>query len=501
MSLDLFGDAMSLLCTPTLLAYLLAGVVLGFIIGAIPGFNDTNILAIVLPFSVYFGPLNAIVFMLAVYSGSQSAGPVPAILMNMPGTPSAAACCLDGYILTRRDMAKKALGASLMGSTIGGIFGAIVCIFLGPIVGKYALTFGPAEMFMVAFFGLSAVSTLAGKDPIKGLLSAFFGLLVSSVGTEIEMGYVRSPFGFFELYDGFPLIPVLLGLFGFAELFDLINETSILEDNSRAETEKSTLFERMREALRYKLTLISSSIIGVIIGIIPGTGAAIASWIGYGQSKNLSKNPERFGDGSIEGLVGVSTANNAVTGGALIPTITLGIPGSGTTLVIMTALMINNVQPGPTMFAENMVMVYAIFLSLLIAALLIFFLGLPVFSLFSKTTTVPTNNLVPIIAILSLTGSFAFRSMFFDFGLTLVCGIIGWLFKKYHYSTSAFLLSLILGTLAENNFIWGIKLEGWSMFSRPICLVLLALSLVTATVPVALQLKKRNSSRTKTEGV
>lgn len=491
MSLELLGNAFAMLFTLTPMAYLFIGVVLGFIIGAIPGFNDTNILAIVLPFSIYFGPFNAIVFMLAVYAGSQSAGPVPAILMNMPGTPSAAACCLDGYILTRRGQAKRALGVSLMGSTVGGIFGAFVCIFLGPVVGKYALTFGPAEMFMVAFFGLSAVSTLAGKDPLKGLLSACFGLLVSTVGTEIEMGYVRSPFGFFELYDGFPLIPVLLGLFGFAELFDLINESSIIEEQAQTRTETTTLLQGMKEALRYRVTLVSSSIIGVIIGIIPGTGAAIASWIGYGQSKNLSHEPEKFGEGSIEGLVAVSCANNAVTGGALIPTITLGIPGSGTTLVIMTALMINNMTPGPSMFAENIVMVYAIFLSLMVAALLIFFLGLPIFSLFSKTTAVPTNNLVPIIAILSLTGSFAFRSMSFDFGLTLVFGILGWLFKKYHYSTSAFLLSLILGTLAENNFIWGIKLEGWTMFSRPICLALLLLSLVTAVVPVLLQFRKR----------
>lgn len=493
MSYELFRDSLSVLFTPGLMAYLLGGVVLGFVIGAIPGFNDTNILAIVLPFSIYFGPLNAIVFMLAVYAGSQSAGPVPAILMNMPGTPSAAACCLDGYILTRRGQAKRALGASLMGSAVGGICGAFVCIFLGPVVGKYALTFGPAEMFMVAFFGLSAVSTLAGKDPLKGLLSACFGLLFSTVGTEIEMGYVRSPFGFFELYDGFPLIPVLLGLFGFAELFDLVNEASILDDQARTEIERSSLLSGMKEALRYRLTLISSSLIGVIIGIIPGTGAAIASWIGYGQSQNLSREPEKFGDGSVEGLVAVSCANNAVTGGALIPTITLGIPGSGTTLVIMTALTINNMSPGPAMFSENMVMVYAIFLSLMVSALLIFLLGIPVFSLFSKTTAVPTDNLVPIIAVLSLTGSFAFRSMFFDFGLTLVFGVVGWLFKKYHYSASAFLLSLILGSLAENNFIWGIKLEGWRMFSRPICLALLALSLATALVPVILQFRRRLS--------
>lgn len=491
MSFDILLKATEALFQLNILIYLLVGVMFGFIIGAIPGFNDTNVLAMLLPFTIYFGATQAVIFMMAVFGGAQAAGPIPAILMNMPGTPSAAACCLDGYVLTRKGMAKKALGTSLLGSFYGGMFGALVCVVLGPIIGKYALTFGPAEMFMVALFGLSAVSTLTGKDPLKGLSSAVFGLLIATIGTESVAGYQRAPFGFYELYDGMPLIPVLLGIFGFAELFDMVNEKSIVKSDSAVQAKECSVWDGIKEGMKYKMTMFRSAVIGVIIGIIPGTGAAIGSWIGYGQAKQWSKKPEEYGNGSYEGLISVSTTDNAVTGGALIPTITLGIPGSGTTLVIMTALMINNIQPGPSMFTEYTLDVYMIFLSLIVANIIMFALGNVVFNVFSKTTSVPITNLIPVIALFSLTGSFAARGMFFDFALTLLFGVIGWLMKKYRYSTSAFLLSLILGTLAENNFIWGLKLEGWLMFARPICLVLALLTIVTLFVPILLKAKKR----------
>lgn len=484
MDMQLFANAITVLFQPDILMFIVAGLLLGFVIGAVPGFNDTNILAMVLPFSVYLGPLKAVIFMMAVFGGSQAAGPIPAILMNMPGTPSAAATCLDGYAMTRQGLARKALGASLLASTFGGIFGALVCVLLGPVIGQYALTFGPSEMFMLALFGLSAVSTLAGKNPMKGLLSAIFGLLLATIGMETEMGYIRSTFGFMELYDGLPLIPVLLGLFGFAELFDMVNEKSIVENASRGATIGSTLADGIKEALKHKMVMLRASIIGVIIGIIPGTGAAIASWISYGQAKQWSKKPEEYGKGSAEAVIAVSACNNAVTGGALIPTLTLGIPGSGTTLVIMTALMINNIQPGPSMFREFGPQAYVIFLSLVVANIIMFFLGTVSFKLFSKTASVPTRILVPIIALFSLTGSFAYRGMFFDFFLTLFFGLVGWLLKKYGYSAPAFLLSLILGRLAENNFIWGIKLEGAHMFLRPIPLALMVLTVMTIVIPV-----------------
>lgn len=494
MNFDLLLNALTVVFEPQIMAYLVAGLLLGFVIGAIPGFNDTNILAMVLPFSIYLGPLKAVIFMMAVFGGSQAAGPIPAILMNMPGTPSAAATCLDGYAMTRKGLARKALGASLLASTSGGIFGALVCVLLGPVIGQYALRFGPSEMFMLALFGLSAVATLAGKNPTKGLLSAIFGLLLATIGMETEMGFVRSTFGFMELYDGLPLIPVLLGLFGFAELFDMVNEKSIVENAAAGEIMGSTLLDGMKTALRHKMTMLRAAVIGVIIGIIPGTGAAIASWISYGQAKQWSKNPDEYGKGSVEAVIAVSACNNAVTGGALIPTITLGIPGSGTTLVIMTALMINNIQPGPSMFTDFAPEAYIIFMSLIVANIIMFFLGTFTFRLFSKTASVPTKILVPIIALFSLTGSFAYRGMFFDFYLTLFFGLVGWLLKKYGYSAPAFLLSLILGRLAENNFIWGVKLEGANMFMKPISLALVVLTVATIAVPLYMKGKTKRKA-------
>ncbi len=493
MDYELFSHALGVVFQPEILAYLVAGLLLGFLIGAVPGFNDTNILAMVLPFTVYLGPLKAVILMMAVFGGSQAAGPIPAILMNMPGTPSAAATCLDGYAMTRKGLARKALGASLLASTLGGIFGALACVLLGPVIGAYALTFGPPEMFMLSLFGLSAVATLAGKNPLKGLLSAVFGLLVATVGMETQIGALRSTFGFMELYDGFPLIPVLLGLFGFAELFDMVNEESVVESAARTNAPESTLLGGMKEALRYKLSMLRSAVIGLIIGIIPGTGAAIASWISYGQAKQWSSEGEKFGSGSTEAVVAVSACNNAVTGGALIPTLTLGIPGSGTTLVIMTALMINNIQPGPSMFREFATEAHVIFASLVVANVIMFFLGLLAFPLFSRTTSVPTRILVPVIALFSLTGSFAFRGMYFDFFLTFLFGLVGWLLKKYGYSAPAFLLSLILGRLAENNFIWAIRLEGMDMFLRPITLTLALLTLATIAAPLVLRRKALKS--------
>lgn len=469
--------------------FLIAGLSLGFVIGAIPGFNDTNVLAMLLPFTVYLGPTTAVVFMMAVFGGSQAAGPIPAILMNMPGTPSAAAVCLDGYAMTKKGLAKRALGASLLASTMGGIFGALAVVLIGPMVGHYALTFGPAEMFMISLFGLSAVATLAGRYPIKGLLSAVFGLLVATIGMETTMGHIRSTFGFMEIFDGLPLIPVLLGLFGFAELFEMVNTERIVESHVE-KAGATSLLDGFREALRYKLTMVRSALIGLIVGIIPGTGAAIASWISYGQAEQWSKNPEEFGQGSSEAIVAVSACNNAVTGGALIPTMTLGIPGSGTTLVIMTALMINNIQPGPSMFSNYMQESYTIFTSLIVSNILMFGLGIGAFRLFSRTTSVPTRNLVPIIALFCLTGSFAFRGMIFDFFLALVFGVFGWLLKKYGYSTPAFLLSLILGRIAENNFIWSMQLGGLSLFLRPVAMILIVLTVATIAIPIYLKSRK-----------
>jgi putative tricarboxylic transport membrane protein len=481
--IDVMGSGLSLLLRPDTLMWLAIGLSAGFVVGAIPGFNDTNFLAMVLPFTVYLGAMNAVIFMMACFCGSQAAGSIPAILLNIPGTPSNAPTCLEGFALTRQGKAGQALGCSILSSSVGGLLSACFALVLTPIVGIYALKFGPAEMFMVAIFGMTAVGSLTGKSPLKGLFSAAFGLLLACVGTEVQQGYTRAPFGFYELYEGFPLIPVLLGLFGFAELFSLVQEEMLVKKGFQRFTGYGPVFEGMREALKYLGGMIRAGFIGIIVGLIPGTGAAIATWISYGQAKQWSKTPDKFGTGHYEGLVATDACNNGVTGGALIPTVTLGIPGSGTTLIVMAAIMINGILPGPSFFEDYAREAYAILFSLPLANILIFVVGLAVTRLLVQVTAVPTRFLVPIIGLFCLAGGFAWRSMIFDMSLVVIFGVFGALLSRYGYSVPAFLLAMLLGPLAERNFYWAMQIDGIHCFVRPIALVVLLATIGVLILP------------------
>ena len=311
-SMDNIIAGLTLLIQWKHLMWLALGIFAGLMVGAIPGFNDTNFLAMMLPFSVYLGPMDAVVFMMACFCSSQAAGSFPAILLNIPGTPSNAPTCLEGFKLTRKGMAGQALGVSIISSTVGGLLSAFFALILTPVVGIYALSFGPAELFMMAVFGMTAVGSLTGKSTIKGLFSSALGLFIACVGTEFEQGYTRSSFGFYELYEGFPLIPVLLGVFGFAELFSLVKEESLVEEGRTRFTGYAPIFDGIREGLKYWGNMLRSGFIGIIVGLIPGTGAAIATWVSYGQARQWSKTPEKFGTGHYEGLVASDACNNGV---------------------------------------------------------------------------------------------------------------------------------------------------------------------------------------------
>ncbi len=489
--IDIILSGLDLLLQPSHLMWLALGMLSGLIVGAIPGFNDTNFLAMMLPFSVYLGPLDAVVFMMACFCSSQAAGSFPAILLNIPGTPSNATTCLEGFRLTRKGMAGQALGVSIIASTVGGILSALFAVVLTPIVGIYALNFGPAELFMMAIFGMTAVGSLTGKSTLKGLFSSAFGLFVACVGMEFQQGYTRASFGFYELYEGFPLIPVLLGVFGFSELFSLSKEESLVESGREQFTGYAPIFEGIRAGLKYWGNMLRSGFIGIVIGLIPGTGAAIATWVSYGQAKQWSKTPEKFGTGHYEGLVASDACNNGVPGGALIPTVTLGIPGSGTTLVVMAALMINGITPGPSFFSEHAAEAYAILFSLVIANIMLLPLGLGVARLAAQVTVVPNRFLVPIIALFCIAGGFAWRQMIFDMYLVVVFGVFGALLSRYGYSVPAFLLALLLGPLAEKNFAWSMQIGGLASFMRPIALVILIATVAVLLMPVLLKKMER----------
>jgi putative tricarboxylic transport membrane protein len=488
---EAFFAGLNLILQPNHLMWIALGMLAGLVVGAIPGFNDTNFLAMMLPFSVYLGTMDALVFMMACYCSSQAAGSIPAILLNIPGTPSNAVTCLEGFVLTRKGMAGQAFGVSIIASTVGGVLGAVFALVLTPIVGIYALNFGPAELFMTAVFGMTAVGSLTGKSTLKGLFSSALGLLVACVGTEFKQGFVRAPFGIYELFEGFPLIPVLLGVFGFAELFSLVREESLVEKGVEQFTGYGAIFEGVREGLKSWGNMIRSGVIGIIVGIIPGTGAAIATWISYGQAKQWSKTPEKFGTGCYEGLIASDASNNGVPGGALIPTVTLGIPGSGTTLVIMAALMINGVTPGPSFFGQYATEAYAVLFSLVFANLLLLPMGLGVARIATLVTLVPNRFLVPTIAIFCMAGGFASREMVFDMSLVLIFGVFGALLARYGYSVPAFLLSLLLGPLAEKNFSWAVQIGGIDSFMRPIALAILILTVGVVLLPMVLKRREK----------
>ena len=486
-SLDVILSGVGLLLQPGHLIWLPLGMLVGLIVGAIPGFNDTNFLAMMLPITVYMGPMNAVVFMMACFCASQAAGSIPAILLNIPGTPSNAPTCLEGFKMTRRGEAGYALGLSVAASTVGGLLSALIALVITPVVGVYALNFGPAELFMMALFGMTAVGTLTGSSLLKGLLSSALGLMVACVGTEFQVGYTRASFGFYELYEGFPLIPVLLGVFGFSELFSLVGDKSLIAEGVERVTGFGPILAGLKGSLKQKVNMLRSGLIGILVGLIPGTGAAIATWVSYGQAKQWSKTPEKFGTGHDEGLVAADACNNGVPGGALIPTVTLGIPGSGTTLIIMAALMINGVTPGPSFFSEHAVEAYAILFSLVVANLLLLPIGIIVARLATNVTAVPNKYLVPIIALFCLVGAFAWRQMIFDMYLVVIFGVLGALLTRYGYSVPAFLLALLLGPLAEQNLYWSLEIGGMESFQRPIALVILLATISVLALPVILK--------------
>ena len=472
--------------------WMLIGFGLGFFVGVVPGFNDANLMAIMLPFSLMLSPQIAIVTMATLYMAAQAAGSVPAILLNIPGTGGTSASILEGYPLSKKGKAGFAMGVSFTASTIGGLIGAVLALFITPVIGAFALRFGPAEMFMVGIFGLTVVASLSGKSLTKGLLAAAFGVLIALIGEDSMAGFPRSTFGIYDLYDGIPLIPALLGLFGFSEVIFMLGKTVIAQEGSSEVVGWNQIKEGIREAVRHKFTLIRSSIIGEVIGIIPGAGATIGGFVAYGQARMWSKEPEKFGTGHADGLVATDSANNATASGAIVPLLTLGLPGSGSTVVMLAALMLHGVRPGPRFFINFQAEAYLILLSVVLSALFIFIFGMPLARYSQKITFIPTKILVPIIVVLLFMGSYAWRYSAFDILLMIFFGVLGTVLKAYEYPIPALLLALILGPIIEPNFLRALSIGGAQIFfTSPIVLVLWAFTLVSLLGPLISKLRRK----------
>ncbi|MBN1676185.1 MAG: tripartite tricarboxylate transporter permease [Kiritimatiellae bacterium] len=477
------GDGLVLVLGWQALAAVVLGVVLGILVGAMPGLSPSMGVALLVPFTYAMAPIPALVLLIAVYMAASYGGSITAVTINAPGTPSSVVTALDGYPLTQQGRAGTALGVSLVASAVGGFVGAVVLIlFSGPLA-KLAVRFHPAEYFAVAVFGLTTVASLGGRNRLKAFAAAVFGLLLNTVGIDPISGVSRFTFGVAPLYDGFVLIPALIGLFALGEVFTQIGAGEL---EARGGGRLRAEWPALREYWRLKFGLLRASVIGTIIGVFPGAGATIAAFIAYDVAKRTSRQPEAFGQGCPEGVAAAEAANSGSVGGALVPLLTLGIPGSATTAVLIGALMIHDLVPGPLLFVDHPRIVHAIFVSLLLANVVMLALGAVGSRLWIQVTVVPRRILYPLVLTVSVVGSFAVRYSFFDVVCCAGFGFLGWLFRRHEYPVAPVVLGLVLGGIAETNFRRAVMMGGYGVFfTRPASALILAGALLCLALALA----------------
>ena len=468
------------------------GVFIGSIFAAIPGLTVILCIILFLPFTYKMTAIPGMMFLLGIYCAGGYGGSVSAILINTPGTPHAAATMLDGHPLSQQGRTKAALKIALYASTFGGIFSALMLLFLGPQVAQVAAQLGTAEYFMVCLFGLTIIAGISGKSMIKGVIAACIGLLISCIGSDPMTSYDRFTFGISRLYLGLDLAICLIGLFALVEILakaekkpeQLILDTKRMNDNGVITKEE---YKRMMRPA------IVSSIIGVLVGIIPGTGASEASWFSYDRARAMSKHKEEFGHGSVEGIAAAESANNAVTGATLIPLLTMGIPGDGTVAIMLSALMINGLNPGLSLFTTQGDIMYAIMIGLIFVNLFMLLQGKCLTRLFAKVVSVPQEILTPIIVIFCFAGAYSVNKNYFDVGVALVFAVIAWLLRKLDMPPVPILLGMVLGNMTETNFRRALLISNGSptvFVSSIYCIIFVVRIVLAVTTLVRSRLKE-----------
>ena len=495
--LQYIAPATGLLFTLENILWINIGVFIGSVFAAIPGLSVILCVILFLPVTYSMTAIPGMMFLLGIYCAGGYGGSVSAILINTPGTPHAAATMLDGHPLSERGRTKAALKIALYASTFGGISSALMLLFLGPQVARVAAQLGTAEYFMVCVFGLTIIAGVSGKSMIKGLISACLGLLISCVGSDPMTSYDRFTFGISRLYLGLDLAVCLIGLFALVEIMskaekrlDRLNlDTTQIKDDGIITKEE---YKRMARPM------LLSSLIGVMVGIIPGTGASEASWFSYNTAKNMSKHPEEFGHGSVEGIAAAEAANNAVTGATLIPLLTLGIPGDGTVAIMLSALMINGLNPGLTLFTTQGNIMYAIMLGLILVNIFMLLQGKFLTRLFAKVVSIPQEILTPIIVIFCFAGAYSVNENFFDVGVALIFGMLAWILRKLELPPVPILLGLVLGSMTETNFRRALLISNGSpkiFFSSVYCIIFLVLILLAVGTIVRGKMKERSTQK------
>lgn len=505
--LDDLGAGLQLLWTGQAILYLLVGLVGGFVVGVLPGFSGANAAALVLPFSVGLPTEVALILMAGIYAGASFAGAIPAILMNVPGTAGAAATALDGYPLALQGRAEFAIGVARMSSTLGGVLAMTVVLFVVGPLGQIARGFGARELFVVALFGLTIIASVMGQSFRKGMTSALLGLLIAAMSASPLTGQPRFTLGFLGLYEEVPFVPAIIGLFAITQMLLLARQEHLLspevaarlrEDAAGLRGQVGQLWEGIHSTLVHPLVVLRSSGIGLVLGCIPGVGTAVANFISYGEAKRRHKGESTFGEGAPEGIIASEACDNAVTGGTMVPTMTLGIPGSATAAVMLGALYLHGITPGPQVMSNYGAEVYAVLLGLFLASLLVLPVGIVLATPLAQIIRFRPVVLVPVVLMLCTIGAFAVRNSVFDAGLALTFGVVGSLLRVRGYPVVPLVLALILGPIAESNFMRALALgnnDPLYFFESTTALVMWGLLALTLASQLVSTLRKRRKRR------
>lgn len=498
MELGHFLSALS----PFNLLLALFGVVAGTIVGSIPGLTATMALAVLVPITFSMEPASALILLGAIYTGAIYGGAYAAILLNTPGTPSAIATTFDGYPMAKRGDGDLAVALACFASVCGGLIGAFALLFLAPPLSRVALAFGPIEYFWLSIFGLSLIASLSDGDLAKGLVGGAFGMILSTVGVAEISADIRLTFGSQVLIGGFGVVGALIGLYCIPVLIDLV---AVPDRHLKVEEDvgKVRIGEALGLAMRSKFNLVRSSVIGTIVGILPGAGGSVAGLVAYSEAKRTARPDQKFGQGEPDGIMATESANNATVGGGFIPTLVLGIPGTPPDAIVLGALLIQGVRTGPTMFAQSGSIVFTFIYGLIIATVLMLPAGLLIGRYAYKSiVTIPKAVLVPAVGFMTIIGTFAIRNSISDVVIMLCLGVFGWIVGRFGFKASPIVLGLILGPIAEQGFV-----QGWTIgaatnnlfgmfFGRPISQGILLFTLITLFLPMVLAWKQRRAERT-----
>ncbi len=484
--MEYFLNGFSVALQPINLLYCFLGVFWGTLVGVLPGIGPTAGIALLLPATFHLSPVSGIIMLAGIYYGTMYGGSTTSILLNIPGEAASVVTALDGYKMARQGRAGPALGIAAFGSFIAGTFSVVLLSLMAPLLSKLALKFGPPEYFSLMILGMTLITYLSSGPLSKTLIMAVLGAVIGSVGIDMVTGEERFTFGIQELQDGVGLVPIVMGLFGISEV--VTNAENILVQEIFKGKIKG-LLPTLQDWSDSKWAIIRGSVLGFPIGVIPGGGGVIASFVSYAMEKKFSKNPEKFGNGAIEGVAGPESANNAATGGAFIPLLTLGIPSNVVMALLLGAFLIHGIQPGPLLIGKHPDIFWGLISSMYIGNIMLLILNLPLIGLWVKILKIPNKILLPLILLFCFIGAYSVNNSLFDVQIMLIFGVLGYIGRKFGYEPAPLILAYVLVTILENSFRQSLVLSSGSLsifFIRPIsagCLLISLLFLLSVFVP------------------